>query len=59
MNKQQTEELLTNLKDAGMVVTEPDLAPFQEATAAVAESYRDVYGSMLDDLNAWLSGYAG
>ena len=42
-----------------MVITEPDLAPFQEATAAVAESYRDVYGSMLDDLNAWLAAYNG
>ena len=59
MNKQQTEDLLANLKDAGMTITEPDLAPFQEATSSVAESYRNVYGSMLDDLNAWLSSYNG
>ena len=59
MNKQQTEDLLANLKDAGMTITEPDRAPFQEATSSVAESYRNVYGSMLDDLNAWLSSYNG
>jgi len=59
MNKQQTEDLLSKLSEAGMTIIEPDLAPFQEATSSVAESYRDTYGSMLDDLNTWLGGYAG
>lgn len=59
MNKQQTQDLLSKLKDAGMTVIEPDLAPFQEATASVAESYRSTYGTMLDDLNNWLSSYPG
>jgi len=59
MNKQQTEDLLSKLSEAGMTIIEPDLAPFQEATSSVAESYRATYGSMLDDLNTWLSSYAG
>jgi len=59
MNKQQTEDLLSKLSEAGMTIIEPDLAPFQEATSSVAESYRSTYGAMLDDLNTWLSGYAG
>ncbi|MEM5768259.1 MAG: C4-dicarboxylate ABC transporter substrate-binding protein, partial [Bacillota bacterium] len=59
MNKQQTEDLLSKLKDAGMTIIEPDLAPFQEATSSVAESYRNTYGTMLDDLNDWLSNYTG
>ena len=59
MNKQQTEELLSKLEEEGMTVIQPDLAPFQEATASVAESYRSTYGTMLDDLSAWLSSYAG
>ena len=59
MNKTQTEDLLANLKEAGVTIIEPDLTPFQEATAGVAEGYRDVYGSMLDDLNTWLKSYNG
>lgn len=59
MNKQQTEDYLSKLEEAGMTITQPDLAPFQETTAGVAESYRDTYGEMLDDLTAWLAAYNG
>lgn len=59
MNQQQSEDYLAKLQDAGMNVITPDLTPFKEATAGVAESYRDTYGTMLDDLNTWLTNYKG
>lgn len=53
LNKKQTEEMLSTLKEKGMVITEPDLAPFAEATAGVADELKDTYGDLLDKLNAW------
>lgn len=53
MNKQQTEEMLTTLKEKGMTITEPELAPFAEATKGVAEDMKDTYGDLLDKLNEW------
>lgn len=56
MNKQQTEEMISSLKEKGMVITEPDLAPFAEATSGVANDLKDTYGDLLDKLNAWKAG---
>lgn len=53
LNKKQTEELLTKLEEKGMTITNPDLAPFVEATASVAEDLKDTYGDLLDQLNEW------
>lgn len=53
LNKQQTEEMLSTLAEKGMIITEPDLAPFAEATAGVADELKDTYGDLLDKLNAW------
>ncbi|PKM49968.1 MAG: C4-dicarboxylate ABC transporter substrate-binding protein [Firmicutes bacterium HGW-Firmicutes-7] len=52
-NKQQTEELLAKLEEAGMTIIEPDLAPFVEATTIVAEDLKATYGDLLDKLNQW------
>lgn len=53
MNKQQTEEMLSTLKEKGMIITEPDLAPFAEATAGVANDMKATYGDLLDKVNEW------
>lgn len=53
MNKQQTEEMISTLAEKGMIITEPDLAPFSEATAGVANDLKDTYGDLLDKVNAW------
>lgn len=56
LNKKQTEEMLSTLEEKGMIITEPDLAPFAEATAGVADELKDTYGDLLDKLNAWKAG---
>lgn len=53
LNKSQTEELLVKLEETGMTIIEPELAPFAEETASVAEDLRDTYGELLDELEAW------
>ncbi|MCR5676371.1 MAG: TRAP transporter substrate-binding protein [Lachnospiraceae bacterium] len=54
MNRQQTQDLLTNLVDEGMKINEPDLEPFAEKTASVLESNRSTYGGLMNDLKDWL-----
>lgn len=53
LNKKQTDELLAKLEEKGMTITNPDLTPFVEATASVAEDLKDTYGDLLDKLNVW------
>lgn len=53
LNKKQTEELLSKLEENGMTITNPDLAPFVEATSSVAEELKDTYGDLLVKLNEW------
>ncbi len=53
MNKQQTSDLVANLEAEGMQINNPDLAPFQEATASVLTDNADTYGELLDELIAW------
>ena len=53
LNKEQTENLVTSLEEAGMKINNPDLAPFAEATASVLTDNAATYGTLLDDLAAW------
>ena len=53
MNRQQTDELVSNLEAEGMKINYPDLAPFQEATASVLTDNASTYGELLDRLNEW------
>ncbi|MFV0504936.1 MAG: TRAP transporter substrate-binding protein [Lachnospirales bacterium] len=55
LNKTQTEELLNKLEEGGMNIINPELEPFALATLSVAESLRDTYGELLDELEAWQS----
>lgn len=55
LNKQMTEDFLAELEAKGMVISHPDLAPFSEATASVANDLSGQYGTLLDDLKAWLA----
>ena len=52
-NRQQTDELVSNLEAEGMKINYPDLAPFQEATASVLTDNASTYGELLDKLNEW------
>ena len=56
LNKKQTEELLSKLEEKGMIITNPDLAPFVKATASVSEDLKDTYGDLLEKLNEWQKG---
>lgn len=49
--KQQTDDCVSKLEEAGMVVTRPDLDPFRKATEGVMEMFRTVYG---EDLIAYV-----
>ncbi|MDF2615569.1 MAG: C4-dicarboxylate transporter substrate-binding protein [Sedimentibacter sp.] len=40
-------EYLEQIKETGMVITNPDIAAFQEAVKPVLEKYQDVYGDSL------------
>lgn len=55
LNKQMTEDFLGELEAKGMVISQPDLAPFSEATASVADDLSGQYGTLLNDLKAWLA----
>ena len=52
-NKQQTEDLVSKLEEAGMKINNPDLAPFAEATESVISDSADTYGELLDQLKEW------
>ena len=52
-NREQTETLLDSLKAEGMQITEPDLAPFAEATASVLTQNAPIYGDLYDELEEW------
>ncbi len=45
--KSQTEEMLGKLKEAGMIITKPDLKSFQQATAKVREEFVQQFGEDL------------
>jgi tripartite ATP-independent transporter DctP family solute receptor len=47
--KTQTEQMLEQMKQKGVLVTSPDLAGFREATAAVREQFTGVFGKEIID----------
>jgi tripartite ATP-independent transporter DctP family solute receptor len=47
VDNEKEAEWLQQLKDAGMVVTEPDLTKFREAVSSVYEKYEELYGREL------------
>lgn len=53
LNRQQTDDLVSKLEEAGMKINYPDLAPFAEATASVLTDSAATYGELLDQLQAW------
>lgn len=53
LNKQQTDDLVSSLEEAGMKINNPDLAPFAEATASVLTDNAATYGDLLDKLADW------
>ena len=55
MNRQQTDDLVSKLEEAGMKINYPDLAPFAEATASVLTDNAATYGELLTQLQAWLA----
>mgnify|MGYP002856899555 CR=1 FL=1 len=52
-NRRQTEELIDSLKDEGMQINEPELAPFADATASVLAENASIYGDLYDKMEAW------
>ncbi len=52
-NRKQTHELIDALKEEGMKINEPDLAPFAEATKQVLDDNADAYGDLYDKMEAW------
>ena len=55
MNRQQTDDLVSKLEEAGMKINYPDLAPFAEATASVLTDNAATYGDLLTQLQTWLA----
>ena len=47
--KEQTQEFVSKLEEAGMEVNYPDLEPFKEATSRVIDFFADTYGQELID----------
>lgn len=57
LNRKMTEELVTNLEEAGMVVTFVNLQPFKDATKTVMEENAEKLG-LKDKINQWLEDYS-
>ena len=55
MNKAQSETLLSELEKKGMIINEPDLEPFKEATRSVITDNASIYGDLYDELLAYLN----
>ncbi|WP_191018261.1 TRAP transporter substrate-binding protein [Treponema zioleckii] len=45
--KEQTESYVSKLKEEGMIITMPDLKPFQNATSGVMDVFGNIYGDRL------------
>ena len=52
-NRQQTEDLISKLEEAGMIINYPDLEPFARATSSVLSNNSSTYGDMIDRLTKW------
>lgn len=53
LNKQQTDDFVALLEEAGMKINNPDLTVFAEATASVLTDNADTYGDLLDMMAEW------
>ena len=53
LNKQQTDDFVALLEEAGMKINYPELAPFAEAAATVLTDNADAYGDLLDRMAEW------
>lgn len=53
MNREQTENLVSELESAGMKINNPELSAFAEATASVLTDNAATYGDLLDQLKSW------
>lgn len=58
-NREQTESLLSSLESEGMIISEPDLTPFEEATQSVISSNSSAYGDLIQKLESWRDSYSG
>jgi len=45
--KEQTQSYVAKLKEAGMIITNPNLADFKKATSSVTDVFSDIYGKDL------------
>ncbi len=52
-NREQTQSLISALKEQGMVISTPNLDPFKEATESVITANASSYGDLIDKLNTW------
>jgi tripartite ATP-independent transporter DctP family solute receptor len=57
-NRKMTEDFISKLEAAGMVILKPDLAAFVKATSVVHDDAGKQYGKeWIDRLNAWLKSH--
>lgn len=53
MNREQTENLVSELEKAGMQINNPELSAFADASASVLTDNAATYGELLDQMKAW------
>ncbi len=56
-NRAQTESLISELEKNNMIINEPDLKPFMEATQSVITSNASVYGDLMTELDEWRAAH--
>lgn len=56
-NRAQTESLISELEKNNMIINEPDLEPFMEATQSVITSNASVYGDLMTELDEWRAAH--
>ncbi len=56
-NRAQTESLISELEKNNMIINEPDLEPFVEATQSVITSNASVYGDLMTELDEWRAAH--
>ena len=57
MNRRQTQELIAQLKDQGMIINTPDTAAFMEATRTVFSANEKAYGDLYPRMLKWLEDH--
>ena len=56
-NRAQTESLISELEKNDMIINEPELEPFMEATQSVITSNASVYGDLMTQLDEWRAAH--